>query len=120
ALREHTYCPAGAATSRAPNHDVNGTTIYTCRFANEPLSWEMLADHACSLGVTLVEIPASNPTYTLSSTVTRFPPDALKDALLSQVQQMIPLIKIQPLQSGYPTIYLSDRRCTIGTQLYLP
>ena len=50
----------------------------------------MLADHACSLGVTLVEIPASNPTYTLSSTVTRFPPQALKDALLSQVQQMIP------------------------------
>ena len=44
----------------------------------------MLADHACSLGVTLIEIPASNLTYTLSSTVTRFPPDALKDALLSQ------------------------------------
>ena len=80
----------------------------------------MVADWACSLGVTLVEIPASNPTYTLSSTVTRFPPQALKDALLSQVQQMIPLIKIQPLQSGYPAIYLSDRRCTIGAQLYLP
>ena len=30
------------------------------------------------------------------------------------------LIKIQPLQSGYPAIYLSDRRCTIGSQLYLP
>ncbi|MBZ5596020.1 MAG: hypothetical protein LAP39_27575 [Acidobacteriia bacterium] len=117
---ELNYGPYGAFTYNAPNDDGNGTTAYTCRFANEPLSWEMLADHACSLGVTLIEIPASNPTYTLSSTVIRFPPDALKDALLSQVQQMIPLIKIQPLQSGYPAIYLSDRRCTIGTQLYLP
>ena len=117
---ESKYGPYGAFTYNAPNDDGNGTTAYTCRFANEPLSWEMLADHACSLGVTLVEIPASNPTYPLSSTVTRFPPQALKDALLSQVQQVIPLIKIQPLQSGYPAIYLSDRRCTIGAQLYLP
>jgi hypothetical protein len=114
------YGPYGAFTYNAPNDDGNGTTAYTCRFANEPLSWEMLADHACSLGVTLVEIPASNPTYTLSSTETRFPPQALKDALLSQVQQIIPLIKIQPLQNDYPAIYLSDRRCTIGAQLYLP
>ncbi|MBZ5619017.1 MAG: hypothetical protein LAQ69_09875 [Acidobacteriia bacterium] len=117
---ESKYGPYGAFTYNAPNDDGNGTTAYTCRFANEPLSWEMLADHACSLGVTLIEISASNPTYPLSSTVTRFPPQALQDALLSQVQQMIPLIKIQPLQSGYPAIYLSDRRCTIGAQLYLP
>jgi hypothetical protein len=88
---ESKYGPYGAFTYNAPNDDGNGTTAYTCRFANEPLSWEMLADHACSLGVTLVEIPASNPTYPLSSTVTRFPPQALKDALLSQVQQLIPL-----------------------------
>jgi hypothetical protein len=44
----------------------------------------------------------------------------LKDALLPQVQQMIPLIKIQPLQSGYAAIYVSDRRCTVGSQSYLP
>ena len=117
---EQKYGPYGAFTYNAPSDDGNGTTAFICRFANEPLSWEMLADHACSLGVTLVEIPASNPTYTLASTVTRFPPDALKTALLLQVQQMIPLIKIQPLQSGYPAIYLSDRRCTVGSQLYLP
>ncbi len=65
---ESKYGPYGAFTYNAPNDDGNGTTAYTCRFANEPLSWEMLADHACSLGVTLVEIPASNPTYPLSST----------------------------------------------------
>ncbi|QOY88176.1 phage tail protein [Paludibaculum fermentans] len=117
---ESKYGPYGAFTYNAPHDDGTGTTACTCRFANEPLSWEMVADWACTVGVTLVEIPASNPTYPLSSTVTRFPPQALQDALLSQVQQVIPLIRIQPLQSGYPAIYVSDRRCTIGSQLYLP
>ena len=117
---EAKYGPYGAFTYNAPNDAGAGTTSYTCRFANEPLSWEMVADWACSVGVTLIEIPASNPTYPLNSTVTRFPPQALQDALLSQVQQIIPLIKIQPLQSGYPATYLSDRRCIVGSQLYLP
>jgi len=115
---ESKYGPYGAFTYNAPNDDGNGTTPYTCRFANEPLSWEMVADWACSVGVTLVEIPTTTPTYALNATVTRFPSQALKDALLSQVQQVIPLVKIQPLQAGYPAIYLSDRRCTIGGQLY--
>jgi hypothetical protein len=114
------YGPYGAFTYNAPNDDVSGTTAFICRFANEPLSWEMVADWVCSIGVTLIEIPASNPTYSPITTVTRFPPQALKDALLPQAQQMIPLIKIQPLQSGHPAIYLSDRRCTVGAQLYLP
>jgi len=115
---ETKYGPYGAFTYNAPNDDGLGTTAYTCRFANEPLSWEMLTDAVSTLGVTLIEIPSSSPSYTLNQTVTRFPPQALKDALLSQVQQIVPLVKIQPLQSGYPAIYLSDRRCTIGGQLY--
>ncbi len=110
--------PYGAFTYNAPSDDGLGTTAYTCRFANEPLSWEMLTDAVCSLGVTLVEIPSSSPSYTLNQTVTRFPPQALKDALLSQVQQIIPLVKIQPLESAYPAIHISDRRCTVGGQLY--
>jgi len=115
---ETKYGPYGAFTYNAPNDDGVGTTAYTCRFANEPLAWEMVADHACTVGLTLIEIPATSPAYTLNSTVTRFPTQALKDALLAQVQQIIPLIKIQPLQAGYPAIFLSDRRCTIGGQLY--
>ena len=70
---ESKYGPYGAFTYNAPNDDGNGTTAYTCRFANEPLSWQMVADWVCSIGVTLVEIPSSTPTYTLTSTVTRFP-----------------------------------------------
>jgi hypothetical protein len=117
---ESKYGPFGAFTYNAPNDDGNGTTAYTCRFANEPLSWEMVADWACSVGVNLIEIPANPPTYTLNSTVTRFPSGALATALLSQVQQVIPLLKIIPLQASYPAIYVSDRRCTVGAQVYLP
>ena len=115
---ESKYGPYGAFSYNAPNDDGNGTTAITCRFENEPLSWAMVADWICSIGVTLVEIPSSTPAYTLNSTFTRFPSDGLKTALLSQVQQVVPLIKIQPLQAGYPAIYLSDRRCTVGGQLY--
>lgn len=60
------------------------------------------------------------PSYPLNQTVNRFPPSARQTALLSQVQAIIPLVRIKPLQSGYPTIYISDRCCTFGGQLYLP
>jgi len=115
---ESKYGPYGAFTYNAPNDDGNGTAPVTCRFANEPLSWQMVADWACSVGVTLIEISSSTPSYPLNSTVTRFPSEALATALLSQVQQVIPLIKVVPLQAGYPAIFLSDRRCTVGGQLY--
>jgi hypothetical protein len=116
---EAEYGAYGAFTYNAPNDDGIGTTPYTVHIANEPLSWEFLLDSLSTTGVTLVEIPATDPTYTLNSTVTRFPSSGLKTALLSQVQEIIPLIKIQPRETGYPAIYVSDRRCTIDTQLYL-
>jgi hypothetical protein len=114
--------PHGAFTYNAPNDDGSGTTAYTVRFADEPLSWQFLSDWISTTGVTLIEIPdpANAPVYTLNSTLTRFPSSALESALLSQVQQVVPLIKIQPRESGYPAIYISDRRCTVGTQLYQP
>ncbi len=112
------YGPYGAFYYDAPNDDGNGTTRYTCRFENEPLSWEMVSDAVCSVGVTLAEIPTTSPTYSLNETLSRFPSSALAAALLSQVQELIPLVKIQPLQAGYPAIFVSDRRCTIGSQLY--
>ncbi|GIW55505.1 MAG: hypothetical protein KatS3mg082_1909 [Nitrospiraceae bacterium] len=115
---ESKYGPHGAFTYNAPNENGIGTTPVTCRFANEPLSWEMVADWACSLGVTLIEIPQTAPSYSLNQTVNRFPPAALQTALLAQVQEIIPLVRIQPLEPGYPAIHVSDRRCTIGGQLY--
>jgi len=104
--------PYGAFTYNAPDDDGNGTTAYTCRFENAPLSFEMLSDAVAQVGVTLIEIPSDPPTYTLNSTVTRFPSSDLKAALLAQVQQMIPLITIQAKEPNYPAIYVSDRRCT--------
>src|SRR5579884_1476919 len=115
---ESQYGSFGAFYYDAPNADGNGTTRYVCRFENEPLSWEMVSDFVCSVGITLVEIPATSPTYALNSTVFRFPSSELSAALLSQVQHVIALVKIQPLEAGYPAIYVSDRRCTVGVQLY--
>jgi len=116
---ESKYGPYGAFTYNAPNDDGNGTTAITCRFENEPLSWAMVADWICSIGVTLVEIPASTPAYTLNSTSTRFPSAPLQTALLSQVQQVVPLIKIQPLQTAYPRD-LSLRPALHGGRATLP
>lgn len=116
---ETSYGPYGAFTYNAPDDDANGTTAYICRFANEPLSWEFLSDQISSSSVTLIEIPTTAPQYQLNASVTRFPSSTLKTGLLSQVQQVIPLVKIQPRESGYPAIYVSDRRCTVGAQLYL-
>lgn len=114
------YGPYGSFTYNAPNDSGVGTTAYTVRFADEPLSWEFLSDQISTVGVTLIEIPTSTPTYTLNSTSTRFPSTTLKTALLSQVQEIIPLVKIQPRETGYPAIYVSDRRCAMGAQLYQP
>ena len=115
---ENKYGPYGAFTYNLPNDDGNGTTAVPCRFKDEPLSWTMVADWACSVGINLVELPVTNPTYALTATQLRFPSSGLQTALLSQVQQMIPLIKVTALQAGYPVMYLSDRRCIVGSQQY--
>ncbi len=115
---ESKYGPYGAFYYDAPNDDGQGTTRYTCRFANEPLSWEMLGAAVSSLGVTLVEIPTQTPSYAVNDTVHRFPSAPLASSLLSQVQQIIPLIEIHPRQAGYPTLYISDRRLYLGGVLY--
>jgi hypothetical protein len=117
---ENTYGPYGAFTYNAPNDNGVGTTEYTCRFADEPLSWKMLADGIATVGVTLVEIPDEDPAYSVNATLTRFPSSTLKTGLLAQVQEIIPLVKITAKDSGYDEIYLSDRRCAVGGQLYLP
>jgi hypothetical protein len=54
---EWKHGPYSVFTYNAPNDEGNGTTAYTCRFANELPSWEIVADWVCSVGVTLIEIP---------------------------------------------------------------
>ena len=47
------------------------------------------------------------------------PDSALTTALQSQVQRMIPLITITPRDAS-GAVYLSNQRCTVNGQLYLP
>jgi len=103
----------------APNEDGTTTTKTVC-FDNAPLTVEDLTNATCSVGLTFVEIPTTGPTYSVNATVTRFPGSTLGTALQAQAQEIIPLVKIRVLDSAVPDIYLSDRRVTIGTQLYLP
>ncbi len=53
-------------------------------------------------------------------TCLRFPSTALSTALLSEVQQIVPLVHIRVRESAVADIYVSDRRVTVGGQLYLP
>lgn len=105
-------------TYNAPNADKT-TTAYTVIFETTPLTIAELTN-ACQTGITFVEVPSTNPSYSISETDTRFPSSTLQSALLSQVQQIIPLVHIKVRESAVSDIYLSDRRCTVGGQQYLP
>jgi hypothetical protein len=105
-------------TLNVPSDDGETTTPHTAIFANEPLTVERLIGSIQSTGLTLIGLPTTPPSYTLNSTLLRFPSNALQTALLSQVQQLIPLVRIVPLQEGYPEIHVSDRQCTVGAQYY--
>src|SRR6185369_13069604 len=105
----------------APQEDHSLVNKTVC-FENQPLTFEDFASTITNIGLTFVEVvnPASAPTYSLASTVTRFPDSTLTTALLAQVQEIIPLVKIRVLDGAVSDIFLSDRRVTIGSQLYLP
>jgi hypothetical protein len=111
------------------------TTPTTVTWEYAPLSLQYLAN-ACQTGFNFIEVPTAGPIYQVDSTCTRFPSSALKTALLSQVQQIIPLIHIRVREAAVPDIWISDRRCTLSdnasgavqsamgwptsSQLYLP
>lgn len=108
----------------APAED-QSTTTYIVRFENAPLTLQHLTDAITSVGVDFVECPDlaagyTPPSYTITETLTRFPSAALKLALLAQAQQIIPLIRIRVTEAAVADIFVSDRRVTIGAQLYLP
>lgn len=106
----------GQFTFAAPQPD--GTTAnVTVRFANPEISFQGLISSLERTGVEMIEVPAAGASYGLAATVTRFP-GSLASALLSQAQTIIPLVKIQPVEAGYPAIYISDRDVTVGGQLY--
>src|ERR1039457_3740367 len=160
--------PWQAFTYTVPNPD-GTTTGVLVTFEQAPISFEYLRN-AAQVGLNLIEVvdPAAAPSYTVASTCLRFPSSGLATALLSEVQQIIPLVHIRTREAGAAPawssivtyhagdlamsggairaayiatatslnanpldwqtnndwrpfeIYLSDRRVTVGGQLYLP
>jgi hypothetical protein len=112
--------PWKAFTYTVPSPDGTTSSVLVT-FEQVPVSFEYLRN-AVQVGLNLIEVvdPTAAPSYTISSTCTRFPSSTLSTALLSEVQQIIPLLHIRVRESAVPDIYLSDRRVTIGGQLYLP
>jgi hypothetical protein len=112
--------PWQAFTYNVPNPD-GTTTGVLVTFEQAPISFEYLRN-AAQVGLNLVEVvdPAAAPSYTVASTCLRFPSSGLATALLSEVQQIVPLVHIRVRESSVADIYLSDRRVTVGDQLYLP
>jgi hypothetical protein len=112
--------PWRAFNYNVPNPDGTISTVLVT-FEQAPISFEYLRN-AVQVGLNLVEVvdPTQAPSYAINATCVRFPSSALSAALLSEVQQIIPLVHIRVRESAVPDIYLSDRRVTVDGQLYLP
>lgn len=108
--------PYGAFRYEAPNEDGDQFTEYVVRFKDPSMTFDAAFAAIMSTGLELVEIPTSNPSYNVASEALRFPSETLEEALLAQVQEIIPLIRIAARDQSYPVIYLSDRRCTVTDQ----
>lgn len=100
-------------TYNAPQPN-KSTSAHTVIFDTAPL---VVAEkpNSSTATATFIEAtdPASAPSYNVTSTCLRFPSAGLKTALLSQVQQIIPLIHIRVKEAAVPDIWLSDRRLTL-------
>lgn len=117
--RQSAYQPF---TFNCPLEDGTTEAVTAC-FANAPLITDFMTGAVSRIGggIDLLEVPTgSGPTYSVAVTLNRFPDATLATALTAQVQKLIKLVRIKPRLAGYPTIYISDQRCTIGGQLYLP
>lgn len=105
-------------TYNAPSDDNQSTAPVIVRFAGE-LKARAVGAATVAVEYELIETPSTGPTYSLNGTQTRFPTGSLPAALLAQAQELIPLVHVVVKEIGHPdNIYVSDRICTIGAQLY--
>jgi len=100
----------------------DGNTTYKVRVAdNSPLSIELLKGwRSQPQEIRFVEVQTATPSYSVTSTLDRFPSGTLNTALLGQVQEIIPLVRIRVKDAGVSNIYLSDRLCVVGGNRYEP
>jgi hypothetical protein len=97
--------------------EASGTVSYTVRFASPQIALDWLREGEWAGAVDMVEEPSDTPTYAVADVFTRVPSTGLKAALLGQVQECIPLLRIY---AGAHVIYVSDRRVSVGGYLYQP
>ena len=100
-------------------HSGSPTTL-TVRFLDPAITFDQFTQAIAAVGINFIEEVTTGPTHAVSKTLTRFPDAALETALESQVQELIPLIKIRVREAAVDDIFLSDRTATIGGQLYQP
>jgi len=115
--RQGSYQPF---TFNAPLEDGSTESVTSQFDETAALSWNFILASLANGSLTLVEVNTGiGPTYSVTATATRFPTSLLADALLEQAQTIIPLVHIKVRKAGYPdNIFVSDRRCTVGSQLY--
>lgn len=106
-------------TYAAPNADNQTFTNVTAVFGPDPLVISKTSPATFGAELRIIEIPTTFLTYPLTATVLRFPTGTFETALAAQAQELIPLVHIIVKESGHPdNIFLSNRQCTIGAQLY--
>jgi hypothetical protein len=106
----------------APLED--GTTqLFVVRFLDPSLTLDGVIGSILTAGVQFIEVidpdtAASAQTYPMNETLIRFPDQTLCDSWAQPIVQVIPVLQITLKQLSYPVIYISDRRCILGGQLY--
>ena len=114
--------PWKAFTYTVPNPGGSTTGVLVTFERAAPISFEYLRN-SVQVELNLIEVvdPTQAPTYAVNSTCLRFPSTALSTgtALRSPADHP-PGRHIRARESAVADIYVSDRRVTVGGQLYLP
>ena len=93
------------------------TEVLTVRFSNSRLEIQTLIDGSTwAASFDLIVDPGAAPAYTSASTETRFPGASLQAALLSPVQEIIPLLVITTLAGTVHRV--SERACAVDGVAY--
>jgi hypothetical protein len=98
----------------------SGGSVQTrVRLSDQSLNLDLVRDCILNgLSLSLAEVPVTFPVYTSAKTLIRFPNSLLQDALLEQVQELIPLVRIIPHTCA--AIAVSDRMVTLDGTVYQP
>lgn len=92
----------------------DGTVNYRqAVFADQPISFEQLRDWITAGTLTLIEWPTNWPNYYVNQVNDRYPSGIVEDILTWQVQELVPVIVIQPVDRTYPPLYISNQKCNV-------